>query len=136
MSKQPSYQKPWIVKSKPEMALLGVKVPMAKGDAQPPRFLRLDTRRKGITGRLTLHPVLHSKVAPGSNEKSLAVSESLKLAIGTDPITVSSASENAYRRYRFSRSLGSMFGTVATIIGALLVAVGASGPEAAWERAC
>jgi hypothetical protein len=108
---------------------LRVKVPMTKGDAPPPDFLRLQARRRGILGRLTKRPVLRPVVVAGGTDAKLTVSDSLKLAIGAQPITVKEVEEKAYRWYRLSRSTGSLVAAAATVIGAGLLALGALSPK-------
>jgi hypothetical protein len=124
-----SFPTPWQVRADPGGSPLRVRVPATRGDGLPSEFLRLDVRRSGILGKLVPRPVLRAYVAAGSTDRYLTVSKTLKLAIGTDPIDVKEASERAYRWYRLSRSSGSLFSAVGAIIGALLVALGALGPE-------
>jgi hypothetical protein len=125
----PSFPTSWQVRADPDESPLRVRVPATKGDSLPPEFLRLGVRRSGIRGKLVPRPVLRAYVAAGSTDRYLTVSKTLKLAIGTDPIDVKEASKRAYHWYRFSRSGGSLFSAVGVIIGALLVALGALGPE-------
>lgn len=130
MSQKPSLSTSWTVRSVSEVPALRVQVPMTKGDPDPPKFLRLHARRKGIFGRLTLRPVLRTVRVAGSGDDGLAVSDSLKLAIKQSvSITVSAATEKAFRRYRLSRSAGSVVAAVATVLGALLLALGAIWPK-------
>lgn len=124
-----SFLRPWQVHAGVDVAPLRVRVPMTSGDSPLPAFARLDVRRSGITGKLAPRPVLRPYPAVGSTDQFLTVSETLKLAIGADPINVKVASEKAYRWYRLSRSAGSLFSAVGAVIGALLVALGALGPE-------
>ena len=129
MSAQKTFSTSWTVRSASGVPPLRVQVPMTKGDPDPPEFLWLDARRRGIFGRLTPRPVLRTKRV-ASNEAGLAVSKSLKLTVKPSvPIRVNSASQNAYRWYRLSRFAGSAFAGAATIIGGLLVALGAIGPK-------
>jgi hypothetical protein len=129
MSEQPpSFPEEWRVEADSGVSLLRVRVPATRGD-KPPEFLRLHVRRSGIAGRLAPRPVLRSAVAAGSTDPHLTVSTALKLAIGTKHIVVKKASLRAYRWYRLSRSAGSLLSAIGTVIGALLVALGALGPE-------
>lgn len=131
MSQPTSFPTKWIVRSEDDVSLLRVQLPATKpGRNEPatPTYLRLHARRKGILGWLTPRPVLRTERV-ASSEVGLAVSKSLKLAIGQNPITVSAASKNAYRWYQLRRSFGSVFAAVATVIGGLLVALGALGPK-------
>jgi hypothetical protein len=132
----PPFKKSWIVKSSVNVKPLRVLVPMTKGDAAPPPFLRLEARRRGITGKLTKCPVLRPDVDAGNAEPDpwLTVSDSLKLAIGEKPIKVEEVSERAFRWYRLSRSAGTLFAAVATIIGAGLLTLGAIWPKTALGK--
>ena len=129
MSQQPAFQTPWTVRSESKVSPLHVRLPAAKPtstEPEPPKYLRLHARRKWITGMLTPRPVLRTDRGGGSTETSLAVSDSLKLAITLPAsIAVSPATENAFRRYRLSRFGGPLFSGVASLIGGLLVALGA-----------
>lgn len=120
-----SFRTSWRVEQDADFSLLRVRVPATRGDDPPPEFLRLDVRRPGVRGRLAPRPVLRSSVAAGSPDEHLTVSTSLKLPIGTGPVSVEKASESACRWYRLSRSAGSLFSAAASVIGALLVALGA-----------
>src|SRR5438067_1782439 len=112
------------------MKPLRVKVPKTKGDFDPPPFLRLKARRRGITGKLTMRPVLRTCVDPGNADKWLTVSDSLKLAIKEGQrVTVEKVPVTAYRRYRLSRSAGTVFAAVATIIGATALTLGPLWPK-------
>jgi hypothetical protein len=127
----PTFKTSWIVKSASDVKPLRVRVSMTKGDAAPPPFLRLEARRGGVTGKLTKRPVLRPDVVAGDAESDpwLTVSDSLKLAIGAQPVTVKEVSEKAYRWYRLSRSAGTVFAAVATIIGAAALTLGALWPK-------
>jgi hypothetical protein len=135
MSEQKPFSKSWTVRSVSEVPALRVQVPMTKGDADPPEFLRLHARRRGIVGRLTPQPVLLTERVAGSLEDGLAVSKSLKLPTKrSGSITVSAATERAYRRYRLRRFAWSLVAGFATVIGALLLALGAIWPKTAWGK--
>jgi hypothetical protein len=92
-----------------------------------PDFLRFDLRKPGLLGKLRPRPVLKKMLGEGSTFDSLAVPASVKPAVtGPDPVSVSGASLTAFRWYRLSRSTGPLFSAAATVIGGLLVAVGAA----------
>jgi hypothetical protein len=91
-----------------------------------PDFLRFDLRKPGLLGRLRPRPVLKKMLGEGSNFDSLAVPASVEPAVtGQDPVSVSGASVTEFRWYRLSRSTGPLFSAAATVIGGLLVAIGA-----------
>lgn len=88
--------------------------------------MRLEVPRRGPVGWLAPRPVLKAVEEHGNKDDWLTVSKSYKWAARLNgAITVREASEKAYRWYRLSRSLDSLFSAVASIIGALLVALGA-----------
>lgn len=130
MTEQPRFPAPWTVRSNPGVSYPYVQVPMTHGNSTPPAFLRLEVRRPGIGGtlRLTPRPVLKSEPVT-SIEKELTVPDSLGWATRDQPVTVSPATENAYRRYRLRGSAGSVVAAVATILGGALLALGAIWPK-------
>lgn len=117
-------------------SMLRVKYPATKPASDEPKmapYLRLYARRKGIRGKLAPYPVLRTYAGGGG--RHLTVSEALKLSIGSDPIKVRGASENAYRRYRLSRAAGSLLSAFGAVIGASLAALGALGPTSTTGKA-
>jgi hypothetical protein len=73
--------------------------------------------------------VLHPFMVKGGRDNELGVPKALEpLVRDTGEITVTGASVNAFRWYRLSRSAGQVVGTVASIIGALLVGLGTASP--------
>lgn len=141
-SDTPQFPTPWIVKAEPPAAALHVAIPALRlqervvklneqgvqADADP-KFLRFDMRRPGIRGKVALRPVLKADLKPGVSDDWLTLPASLMSSIPSPPKTVdvTSASMRAFRWYRFRRSAGSLFGTVASIISAVLLALAAAG---------
>jgi hypothetical protein len=141
-TEMPRFPTPWIVKAEPPAAALHVEIPAlklqervvklkekgAQADADP-KFLRLDMRRPGLRGKLALRPVLKADPKPGVSHDWLTVPASLMPSIPSPPNTVdvTSAPIKAFRWYRFRRSAGSLFGTVASIISGLLLTLAAAG---------
>ena len=150
------FPSPWTVCTNSQVASLNVKIPALRlqekkkkkkraqdeglpVDSELPKFLRLDMRRPGLAGKLAPRPVLKAHIAPGVSDDWLTVSTSFARAItnGAGEIVVTSASERAFRMYRLCRSVGSLFGAVATIISGLLVGLGtAPGSEAPLAGQC
>jgi hypothetical protein len=94
-----------------------------------PDFLRIDLRKPGILGKLGPRPILRKKLGEGASFEWLEVPKSFTKAVnrkGAGPVPVSAATEKAFRWYRLRRSNGSLSSAVATIIGGLLVALGAA----------
>jgi hypothetical protein len=94
-----------------------------------PVFLRIDLRMPGFLGKLGPRPILRKKLADGANFEWLEVPASFTKAVdrkGGGPVPVSAATEKAFRWYRLRRSIGPLSSAVATIIGGLLVALGAA----------
>ena len=93
---------------------------------EPPDYLRLKVRRRKRRIRLTPRPVLIPIVVPGGLKDELLVPKALKSTVaGFDTIEVSEATQKAFRWYRLVHSSGPVFSTVASVVGALLVALGA-----------
>jgi hypothetical protein len=132
VSAQQKFQSPWPVKTCADVARFKVKVPATTLQKRglpptykPPDYLRLEVRRRNFR-KLTPRPVLRSIPGPGSSDTSLLVSNSLASTIAdSGDIAVSGATEKAFRWYRFTHSSGPALTTVASVIGALLVALGA-----------
>jgi hypothetical protein len=138
------FPSPWVVKSDAKVAPLSVEIPglvlqkknielLKQGvqvDPESPKFLRLEMRRQGLRGKMAPRPVLKADMADGVTNDWLTVSSSSfdqSITSPTGAIAVTSASERDFRKYRFRRSLGSLFGAVASIISGLLVGLGTAG---------
>jgi hypothetical protein len=122
----------WPVRVDGSVPSLSVGVPELKLEADDvsfdtvPEFLRLDLRKPGLLGKLGPRPVLRKVLAAGVSCDSLAVPAAFKRAVAsTESVSVSGASLRAFRWYRLCRSSGSLFSAAATVIGGLLVAIGA-----------
>lgn len=132
MSETATFPSQWLVRVDEKLPPLCVEVPaLTLQDRRVrydtvPEFLRLDLRKPGLLGKFGPRPVLKKMLGEGALLDSLAVPASLRPAVtGSDPISVSRASLTAFRWYRLSRSAGPLFSAAATVIGGLLVAVGA-----------
>ncbi len=135
VTEQPSFPSPWPVGAdkREDVPRFRVKVgALALADKglprnyQPPRYLKLEVPRRRFRVRLMPRPVLRTITQSGGREPELLVSESVKRTIrGTDPIEVSASTEKAFRWYHLVHSSGPVFSTVTSVIGALLVALGA-----------
>jgi hypothetical protein len=133
MSQQQRFQDVWYVKPGKKVSPLRVRVPAARPASSEPKrsldYVRFDVRQAGIIGRLAMRPVLRIELAAGNIEKCVTVSESHKWATQKTSIKVTEASMNAYRWYRLSRSVGPLVSGVASLVGALLIALGALEPK-------
>jgi hypothetical protein len=130
----------WAVESIEGVPALCVKIPGNRLQAleveydNVPKFLRLDLRKPGLLGKLGPRPILKKIPDEGSGVIYLAVPKSFTKAVEkfakaskeSDEISVTAATDRAFRRYRLSRSIGPLLSAVATILGALLVALGAA----------
>jgi hypothetical protein len=132
VSEQPPFPSPWPIRTDREVPPLRVKVPALTLQSKHlparyklPDYLRLEIPRSRLRSGLTPRPVLRPMKMGGSTETALLVPESLQPMIaGSSDIPVRPASENAFRWYRLTCSGGSLSSAVASIIGALLVALG------------
>jgi hypothetical protein len=133
VAKQPSFPSPWPLGTGDDVPRFRVRVPALtleeKGlprNYQPPPYLRLEVPRRRFRIRLTPRPVLRPTKQSGSYEPKLLVSGSLERTIaGFTDINVSPASQKAFRWYHLVHSSGPVLTTVMSVIGALLVALGA-----------
>lgn len=134
VGESPPFPTPWPVKTNKDVERFRVRVPRSTlqgnpdlpTDYEPRGYLRLEVQRRWFRIWHTQGPVLVPTLWDGSLKDELLVSTVLEKTIkDCSEITVSAATRKAFRRYRFIHSGGPVFIAVASVIGALLVALGA-----------